>query len=64
MPDRTLENLLEKRDFAALIKLLDSELCDETATQPKQIEISIRINRIMCLHHVGLYRKALKVHFK
>lgn len=61
MPDFTLEDLLERRDFAALIKMLDSELCNETTNQPKQNEIIMRINRIMCLHQVGLYRKALKV---
>ena len=56
-----LRELLQKRNYAAVIKILDAQLAETTKPENKDKIPTIKLSRSHAYHQIGLYRKALKV---
>lgn len=56
----SLRDLLQVRNFAGLIKRLDAQIKALDANDA-ETAACYKLNRGSCYHHLGLYRKALKV---
>lgn len=56
----TLQDLLQKRDFPALIKRLDAQLRGGNG-EDAGVHLPLQVNRAICYQQLGIYRKALKV---
>ena len=52
--------LLDNRDFAALIKFIDCQLKKIDSSNPIA-SVNLILSRGGCYHQLGIYRKALKV---
>jgi len=56
----SLQDLLQARNYAGLIKRLDGQLKSLDANDVEAAAY-FKLNRGSCYHHLGLYRKAVKV---
>jgi hypothetical protein len=63
MEGAALQAFLQRRDLPALLKALDDAVAAAGGGDPPRLQ-ALLYNRAVCLHQLGLSRKALKVGFR
>jgi hypothetical protein len=61
MDNISILDCLQRREFPSIVKAIDGHLGTQLAVAAVACNPHLLLNKAVCLHQLGLFRKALKV---